>query len=64
MSGALFAFAVSFDDVVLAIFLAGPGQRTVPIQMFNGVREEIDPTIAAAATLLIGLSMILLFAVE
>jgi putative spermidine/putrescine transport system permease protein len=64
MSGALFAFAVSFDDVVVALFLAGPEQRTVPIQMFNGVREEINPIIAAAATLLIGLSLILLLTVE
>jgi putative spermidine/putrescine transport system permease protein len=64
MSGALFAFAVSFDDVVVALFLAGPEQRTVPIQMFNGVREEINPIIAAAATLLIGLSLVLLLTVE
>jgi putative spermidine/putrescine transport system permease protein len=64
VSGAIFAFAVSFDDVVMALFLAGPEQRTLPVQMFNGVREELNPTIAAAATLLILLAVILLFLVE
>ncbi|WP_370519956.1 ABC transporter permease [Bordetella sp. 15P40C-2] len=64
ISGAVFAFAVSFDDIVMAIFLAGPQQRTIPLQMFNGVREEINPTIAAAATILVILSIFLLSAVE
>lgn len=64
ISGALFAFSVSFDDIVMAIFLAGPQQRTIPLQMFNGVREEINPTIAAAATILVILSILLLSAVE
>jgi putative spermidine/putrescine transport system permease protein len=64
VSGAIFAFAVSFDDVVMALFLAGPEQRTLPVQMFNGVREEINPIIAAAATLLILLAVTLLALVE
>ncbi len=64
ISGALFAFAVSFDDIVVALFLAGPHQRTIPVQMFNGVREEINPIIAAAATLLVLLSALLLVVVE
>lgn len=64
ISGGLFAFALSFDDIVMAIFLAGPRQRTIPLQMFNGVREEINPTIAAAATILVILSILLLSAVE
>ena len=64
VSGAIFAFAVSFDDVVMALFLAGPEQRTLPVQMFNGVREEISPTITAAATLLVGLAVTLLGLVE
>ena len=64
VSGAVFAFAVSFDDIVIALFLAGPQQRTLPVQMFNGVREEINPTIMAAATLLVLLSVALLVAVE
>jgi ABC-type spermidine/putrescine transport system permease subunit II len=54
ISGALFAFATSFDEVVVTLFLAGPGQVTLPRQMFTGIRENITPTIAAVATLLIG----------
>jgi putative spermidine/putrescine transport system permease protein len=53
ISGALFAFATSFDEVVVTLFIAGPEQSTLPRQMFTGIRENINPTIAAAATLLI-----------
>lgn len=53
ISGALFAFATSFDEVVVTLFLAGPQQVTLPRQMFTGIRENISPTIAAVATLLI-----------
>lgn len=63
-SGALFAFAASFDEVVVTLFLASPRQRTLPIQMFAGIRENLDPTIAAAATLMIGASLILLVVIE
>ena len=52
-SGALFDFVTSFDEVVLIIFLADPDQRTIPRQMFSGLREQINPTILAAASLLI-----------
>ncbi|MEW5290234.1 ABC transporter permease [Erwinia papayae] len=63
-SGALFAFATSFDEVVVTLFLASPRQRTLPIQMFAGIRENLDPTIAAAASLMIGASLILLIVME
>ena len=63
-SCAVFAFATSFDEIVIALFIAGPGERTVPVQMFNGVREEISPTITAAATLLILVSIAFLAAIE
>nr|WP_230492840.1 ABC transporter permease [Martelella alba] len=63
-SGALFAFAASFDEVVVTLFLASPRQRTLPIQMFAGIRENLDPTIAAAATLMIGASLVLLVVME
>ena len=53
ISGALFAFVTSFDEVVFIIFLADPDQRTIPRQMFSGLREQINPTILAAASLLI-----------
>jgi len=64
ISGALFAFVTSWDEVVVVLFLAGPEQRTLPLQMFDGIREEISPTITAVATLLLVLSIILLISVE
>ncbi len=64
LSGAAFAFATSFDEIVVALFVAGPMQRTIPIQMWNGVREEISPTITAAATVLVVISVSLLVVVE
>ena len=64
VSGALFAFATSFDEVVVVLFLAGPEQLTLPRQMFNGIRENISPTIAAVATLLIIFTTSLLLALE
>jgi len=64
ISGALFAFVTSFDEVVLIIFLADPDQRTIPRQMFSGLREQINPTILAAASLLILISVLLLFTIE
>lgn len=64
ISGSLFAFVTSFDEVVLVLFLAGPAQRTIPRQMFSGLRTEINPSILAVATLLILLSVALLVAIE
>ena len=64
ISGALFAFVTSFDEIVLVLFLAGPEQRTIPRQMFAGIREQISPTILAVATLLIAVSIILLAVLE
>ena len=64
ISGALFAFAASFDEVVTVLFLGGPDQRTIPRQMWSGIREQISPTILAVATLLIVFSSLLLLAVE
>ncbi len=63
-SGALFAFATSFDEVVVVLFVAGPGQRTLPREMFSGIRENISPTITAVATILILFSVVLLLALE
>jgi putative spermidine/putrescine transport system permease protein len=64
ISGALFAFATSFDEVVVILFLAGPDQVTLPRQMFTGIRENITPTIAAVATLLIVFTTSLLLVLE
>ena len=52
-SGALFAFAASFDDVVIALLIAGPGQRTLPREMFSGLRDSITPALTAVATVMI-----------
>jgi putative spermidine/putrescine transport system permease protein len=64
MSGALFAFATSFDEVVTVLFMGGPEQVTIPRKMWSGIREQISPAILAAATLLIGVAILLLIAVE
>jgi len=59
-AGALFAFAVSFDEVIVAVFIAGPEQFTLPRQMLAGVREFLSPTICAAAVVLTAVSLLLL----
>ncbi len=64
ISGALFAFITSFDEVVVILFVGTVEQRTIPWQMFSGIREQISPTILAVATLLIIVSMLLLTSVE
>jgi putative spermidine/putrescine transport system permease protein len=64
VSGALFAFVTSFDEVVAVLFIAGPQQQTIPRQMFNGIREQISPAILAVATILVIVSIALLAAVE
>jgi putative spermidine/putrescine transport system permease protein len=63
-SGGLFAFVTSFDEIVVTLFLAAPTQRTLPRQIFSGVREYVSPGIAAVATLLIVLSALLLLTVQ
>lgn len=64
VTGALFAFVTSFDEVVVALFLASAEQRTLPKQMFSGIREQISPTITAAASLQVVLSVCLLVGAE
>lgn len=60
ISGALLAFITSLDEVVISLFIAGGEMATLTRRMFNALRDEIDPTIAAISTLLILLSVILL----
>ena len=64
ISGALFAFVTSFDEIVVVLFLSGFEQRTIPRQMWVGIREQISPTILAVATILITVSVALLATVE
>jgi putative spermidine/putrescine transport system permease protein len=63
LCGAVFAFAASFDEVVVVLLIAGPGQRTLPRQMFAGINDNISLTIAAAATMLIAVSLLLMIVV-
>lgn len=64
VSGALFAFVTSFDEVVVALFISGSEQRTVPRQMWMGLHESLSPTITAVATLLIVGAILLLAGVQ
>ncbi|WP_028203857.1 ABC transporter permease [Paraburkholderia nodosa] len=64
ISGALFAFATSFDEIVVALFLTGPDQKTIPRQMWSGIREQLSPTILAVATILVVISTLLLVTLE
>ena len=65
IAGALFAFVTSFDEVVVVLFVASsPEQYTIPRQMWSGIREQISPTILAVATLLIGVSILLMTTIE
>jgi len=64
ISGALFAFVTSFDEVVVVLFVASVEQQTIPRQMWAGIREQISPTILAVATVLIFISIMMLAAVE
>jgi putative spermidine/putrescine transport system permease protein len=64
ISGGLFAFITSFDEVVAVLFLSGFEQRTIPRQMWAGIREQISPTILAVATILVLISVALLATIE
>ncbi len=64
ISGGLFAFITSFDEVVVVIFIGSAELQTLPWQMFTGLREQISPTILAAATILVCISIALLATVE
>ncbi|SEK75984.1 putative spermidine/putrescine transport system permease protein [Roseovarius nanhaiticus] len=64
ISGGLFAFITSFDEVVVVLFVGSASQKTLPWQMFTGLREQISPTILAVATILVCISIALLTTVE
>ncbi|MFT5218371.1 MAG: putative spermidine/putrescine transport system permease protein [Planctomycetota bacterium] len=64
ISGALFAFITSFDEVVVVLFVGSVEQRTIPWAMFSGIREQISPTILAVASILVTFSIILLTVLE
>jgi putative spermidine/putrescine transport system permease protein len=64
ISGALFAFVTSFDEVVVVLFVGGLDEQTIPRQMWNGIREQISPAILSVATILVIISIALLTVVE
>lgn len=64
VSGSLFAFVTSFDEVVVVLFIAAHDQQTIPRQMWNGIREQISPAILSVATILVVVSIGLLTTVE
>ncbi|MDQ2094395.1 ABC transporter permease [Rhodalgimonas zhirmunskyi] len=64
ISGALFAFVTSFDEVVVVLFVGGLDEQTIPRQMWNGIREQISPAILSVATILVVISVLLLATVE
>ena len=63
-SGALLGFAVSFDEVVTALFLQGPGAVTLPVRMFTSIQYELTPTVAAASSVFLGLALLALLLQE
>jgi putative spermidine/putrescine transport system permease protein len=64
VSGGILAFVTSFDELIIAILLVGSDQRTLPRQMWSGIREEISMVITVAATVLILFSVLLMLTME
>lgn len=64
ITGAVFAFATSFDEVVVASFVTAPAQKTIPLQMFSGIKDNTGPNVTAAATILLLLSVVFLGTIE
>ena len=64
LAGAIFAFVTSLDEIVVALFLSGPAQSTLPRQLFTGLRDQLDPSIVAIASMLIAVSVTILIIVE
>lgn len=62
ISAGLFAFLISFDELMIAMFISSPTLSTLPKKLWDGLRTEINPSIAAVSTLLIVLSVVILIA--
>ncbi|MEM1384502.1 MAG: ABC transporter permease [Pseudomonadota bacterium] len=60
LSGALFAFTISFDEIVTVLFITSREVYTLPKRIWNGIQDHLDPTIAAVATMLMLLTLALL----
>ncbi len=64
LAGAVFAFVTSFDELVVTLFVGGPAYRTLPRQIWSGVRDSVTPTITAAAVVLALATIVAVMAVE
>lgn len=64
LAGGIFAFIVSFDDLIVALFLSGPRIKTLPVIMYGYTTEGLDPVIAAISTVLIVAASVLVFVLE
>src|SRR5262249_51635188 len=64
LAGAAFAFLVSFDELVIAIFVGGPAATTLPKRMWDSIRFEIDPTLTAISTMLVTVAILVLIGAE
>ena len=62
ISGALFAFVHSWDEIVVLLFIAGRRVKLLPRAIWDGINDAVDPTIAAIATILIALTLLVLIA--
>lgn len=63
-SGAIFAFMISFDEIVLSIFVSGPSTKTLPVKMWENLNTNVDPTIASVSTIMITLTIAAFFLQE
>lgn len=59
-AAAIFSFLMSWDEVVLAIFMSSPTLQTLPVKIWTTLRQDLTPVIAAASTLLVGLTLVLM----
>ena len=63
-AGAFFAFNISFDDAVVALFLRAPGLDTLPLRIYSELEFSPNPSIAAASTVMIGLTVLMILLIE
>ncbi|EIM73617.1 ABC transporter permease [Nitratireductor aquibiodomus RA22] len=63
-AGTFFAFNISFDEAVLALFLRKPGMTTLPVQIYGQLEFSPDPSVAAVSSIMIGLTVLLIFVID
>jgi putative spermidine/putrescine transport system permease protein len=58
----MFAFLASWDEVVVSIFMSSPTLQTLPVRIWSTLRQDLTPVVAAASSLLVGLTTVLMLA--